>query len=93
MKKKTKKLLSVLIAVIMLLSSVPLQGFIGLDLPLFNFTVQAATTYTSGDYIYIIENGNAIITDVNSKIKGKITVPSTLDGYTVTGIGSNFFRF
>lgn len=49
------------------------------------------TTYTSGDYIYSLKDGNAII----RKYKGtdaNLVIPATLDGHPVTALGSYSFN-
>ena len=53
--------------------------------------VSAASTLKSGYYTYSVTNGEATITDVDQSISGDITIPSSLDGYTVTGIGGYAF--
>ena len=44
-----------------------------------------------GYYTYIVENGEAIIVDVDNSISGDITIPSLLGGYNVSEIGSFAF--
>ena len=59
----------------------------------FAMTITAsAASYTSGYYKYTVSGGNATITDVSSDLDGDVTIPSTLDGYTVTAIGQDSFR-
>ena len=48
--------------------------------------------YTSGYYTYTIKNNRATITDCDTSISGKVTIPSTLDGYMVTAIGNDAFE-
>ena len=50
-----------------------------------------AAEYTSGIYTYTLSGSNATITKCNSTVVGKLTIPATLDGYTVVGIGSSAF--
>jgi uncharacterized repeat protein (TIGR02543 family) len=45
----------------------------------------------SGDYEYSVVNGNATITGYTGA-GGDITLPDTLNGFTVTAIGSNVFK-
>ncbi|MBQ3135864.1 MAG: leucine-rich repeat protein [Clostridia bacterium] len=49
-----------------------------------------ADAASSGDYIYEVVNGEATITGYTGN-GGVVTVPSTLDGYTVTAIGDYAF--
>lgn len=85
MRTKFKKLISVCLAVIMLFSVLTVA-------PL---TADAAETdsesvgdtYTSGDFEYtVLDDGTAEITGYNGS-ETELDIPSTLDGYTVTGIG------
>ena len=71
-----KKLLSVLTVIALLVSVVPMGAF--------SITASAATY---GNYTYLIENGEAYISNVNQNIQGDIIIPSTLGGYPVTSIG------
>ncbi|MDD2647406.1 MAG: leucine-rich repeat protein [Eubacteriales bacterium] len=49
--------------------------------------------YKSGNYTFTLdENGNAEITGWNGKAD-TLTIPSTLDGHTVTAIGDFTFNF
>ena len=75
-----KKLTSVLLAIALLLTCIPLGAV----------SVSAAT---SGGYTYTVSNGKATITDYSnsSSYGGAITIPSTLGGYPVTSIGSYAF--
>lgn len=54
----------------------------------FMFSVSAET---SGDYVYTVSNGEAKITSVDTSISGEVTIPDTLDGYTVTDIDDYAF--
>lgn len=75
-----KKFISVLLAVTMLFSVFAISA--------------SAEEATSGYYTYTVdENGNATITDVDYSISGDITIPSNLDGYPVTAIGSGAFSY
>lgn len=50
-------------------------------------------TYTSGDYEYdFLDDGTIEITDYTGS-DTEIEIPSTIDGYTVTSIGSGAFEF
>jgi hypothetical protein len=44
----------------------------------------------SGDYFYLVVNGAAIINGYRGA-GGNVTIPATLDGFPVTGIGNNAF--
>ncbi len=50
-----------------------------------------ANAEAEGYYTYTIEGGEATITGVDSLISGDVTIPSTLGGYPVTGIGNSAF--
>ena len=71
-----KKLLSLILTIVLLISMVPLGAF--------TLTVSAAS---SDYYTYTVSDGKATITDVDTSISGDITIPDTLGGYTVTSIG------
>ncbi len=75
-----KKLLSTLLAIMLIISVVPLGAF--------SFSASAET---DGYYTYTIENDEATITDVDTSISGDITIPDTLGGYPVTSIGDSAF--
>ena len=62
-------------------------------LSIFSAISVSAADYTEGYYTYSVSNGEATITDVNTSISGNITIPSTLGGYPVTGIGSSAFAY
>lgn len=49
------------------------------------------TALTSGDFIYEIVNGDAVITAYNG-IETEVTVPAEIDGYTVYGVGESAFK-
>ena len=53
-------------------------------------TALKAEGITSGDYEYVVNDGDATITIINYNGAGSevMTVPDTIDGYTVTGIGT-----
>ena len=75
-----KKLLSLFLAVLLIISIVPLG--------VFSIDVSAAK---SGYYTYEVSNGEATITDVDESISGNVTIPSTFGGYPVTSIGNYAF--
>ncbi|MBQ7574173.1 MAG: leucine-rich repeat domain-containing protein [Clostridia bacterium] len=50
-----------------------------------------ALANTDGFYTYSVENGVATITKCDTAIKGDVTIPETLGGYTVTSIGREAF--
>ena len=57
---------------------------------LFAFSASAAT---EGYYTYTVSNDKATITYVDTSISGDVTIPSTLDGYSVVAIGGYAFRW
>lgn len=76
--KQMKKLTSIILSVIMIFS-------------IFTIVPITAKAITSGDYDYnILDDGTAIITHYNGS-DTEVTIPSTIDGYTVTVIGSGSF--
>ena len=75
-----KKILSVIICLALIVAALPLSA------------IQASAA-KSGNYTYTVSNGKATITEVNTAIKGKVTIPSKLGGYKVTGIGDYAFEF
>ena len=52
-----------------------------------------AFAITSGNYEYTVADGNAMITKFNSTTTDAVTIPSTIDGYPVTAIGENAFKY
>ena len=75
-----KKLLSILLVAVLLITAMPLGAF--------EFKASAAT---SGYYTYSVSNGKATITDCSTSISGAVTIPSTLGRYLVTSIGNAAF--
>ena len=71
-----------------LLKSVVWITLLSLTVLLFAMGTSAAN---EGDYYYKVEDGEAIITDCKVSVSGAITLPTTLGGYPVTGIGSSAF--
>jgi hypothetical protein len=84
--KLGRKVLSLLLATLMLLGAVPFSGSGNLFAPTANALIE-------GDYEYEVDGGFATITYVDESISGDITVPSTLGGYTVTVIGEDAFAY
>ncbi|MBR2418060.1 MAG: leucine-rich repeat domain-containing protein, partial [Clostridia bacterium] len=82
-----KKVLCSLLVVVLCLTSAPLGGFVGLELPEWNLRASAIDEYKEGYYTYTVSNGEATITVVDSSISGDVVIPSTLGGYSVTTIG------
>ncbi len=70
-----KKVISLLLAVLMLVSVVPM----------------VASAETEGIYTYTITDEKATITAVDKNISGKVEIPESLGGYPVTAIGSEAF--
>ena len=52
-----------------------------------------ADAATEGYYTYMINNGEATITDCDTAASGAITIPAKLGGYPVTGIGNWAFAW
>ncbi|MCH5316760.1 MAG: leucine-rich repeat protein [Eubacterium sp.] len=79
-RKPNKQFLSIVLAVMILLSSLPFAG-----------VTAFADTYTSGDYVYYLyEDGTVSISQYNGN-ETNLTVPSTIDGHTVRGISDRAF--
>lgn len=79
-----KKTLSIILSVALVLALFSSSGVWAVQLD--------TTTYTEGDYTYSVSNGEATIVAVNTKISGKVIIPSTLGTYPVTNIGKNAFK-
>ena len=80
MKTKTKQILSALLALLMLFGALPA-------------TVFAAGQTNPLDYLtYEIADGEVTITDCDTSISGELTIPETIEGYPVTGIGEWAFE-
>ncbi len=98
--KKTKRIISTILVVLMCLTSAPLNGFMeikwkGFDFPKFDFSeifTTEAKAARDGDYSYEVSFGEATITDVRNSLYGEKTIPSTLGGYPVTKIGEHAFE-
>ena len=73
-----KKLLSLMLAIVMLFSIT-----VSIDI--------SAYALTSGDYECSVKNGTATITKDNG-LESDITIPSDIDGYSVTAIGNYAFK-
>ncbi len=73
-----KKLLSLMLAIVMLFSIT-----VSIDI--------SAYALTSGDYECSVKNGTATITKYNG-LESDITIPSDIDGYSVTAIGNYAFK-
>lgn len=79
-KTKTKQILSALLALLMLFGALPA-------------TVFAAEKTNPLDYLtYEIADGEVTITDCDTSISGELTIPETIEGYPVTGIGEWAFE-
>lgn len=76
-KMKLGKVLSLILAAVMILAAVPM-------------TVGAET---DGYYTYTVTDGKSEITEVDTAITGDVTVPSELGGYPVTSIGDYAFSY
>lgn len=82
--KKSKKIVSLLLSVLMIITALPLTAV--------NSFAEDTNTKTSGDYEYTVsEDGTAEITAYNGN-EENVVIPSVLDGYAVTVIGENGFR-
>ena len=75
-----RKFIATAMIVILVLTCAPL-GLVPEELTLTSSA--AATELKSGLYTYELEDGKAVITDVDQTISGDITIPSKLGGYDV----------
>ena len=73
-----KRLISSVLAIIMILGCMPLTSF-------------AATEYTFGDYTYTVSGSDATIVSYPETATGSVSIPSSLNGYTVKKIGAYAF--
>lgn len=92
-----KRVLSLLLAAIILFGYAPLAGLVGIDLPsitdLLAQKAEAATEYTDGYYTYTVNSGSGetTITNVAVSASGEITVPQYLGGYPVLEVEAMAF--
>ena len=77
---KMKKAISLSVALIILLTTLPLRAF--------NITASAET---SGIYTYTYSGSNATITRCDETASGNITIPGTINNYKVTAIAETAF--
>ena len=75
-----KKSLSLILAMLMVMLSIPM-------------TAVAVDAATDGYYTYTVSNSKATITNVNTSVSGAVVIPDTLGGYPVTSIGSYAFSY
>lgn len=79
MKKQFTKILSVVLAILILCTAIP-------------FTASAADeSFTEGYYTYTVTDDKATITKVDTAINGDIIIPETLGGYPVVGFSVSGF--
>ena len=96
--KTMKKVLSVILIAVMLLTAAPLSGFVGLEWPEIDLGAvfaPKAEAETEGYFTYIIENGQATITGVTLSVVGDLVIPETIGidpDYNVTAIGEGVFE-
>ena len=93
MKTMLKKSLALLLALTMVFGAAPLAGLVGLELPSLNdIFADKAEAATYGVLTYKINDGQVIITDCDKSASGALEIPSSIEGYSVMGIGSEAFR-
>ncbi len=81
--KKIKKIILLLLSILMIITALPLTAVNSF----------AADKITSGDYTYaVLDNGTAKITKYTGSAT-ELTIPSVIDGYSVTSIGNAAFRY
>ncbi len=82
--KKTKKIISLLLTVLLIITALPLTAV---------SSFAADNGITSGKYEYVVlDDGTAEITDYFGSAT-KLTIPSEIDGYKVTSISDGAFRY
>ena len=96
-----KRTLACLLVVVLLLTSAPLAGFVGLEFPRLNFGGwldsvgewfgNRASAETWENLTYEVADGKATITGHDGEISGELVIPETLGGYPVTSIGDYAF--
>lgn len=79
---RKKKLLSLFLIAVMLVTGLPTAGAKAMD-------YDDVEQYTEGNYTYTVENGEAIIINCDKGISGDVVIPSELGGYPVTEIWCN----
>lgn len=89
MKSKTLKILSVFLTVAIVLGTVSMANFAGIELPDIAglFSVKADAAIKSGKFTYTVHNLEATITGVDSSVSGKVEIPLSIDNYSVLSIG------
>ena len=98
MKNTLKRVLALLLTIVMTVGIAPLSGVVGLELPKFglpewfDFSMKAEAE-TQGIYTYTVSNGKTTITKCDASASGNIIIPSTLGGYSVTGIAAFAFEY
>lgn len=82
--KNTRKIISLLLSVLMIITALPLTVV---------SSFAADNGITSGNYQYIVlDDGTAKITKYKGSV-AELTIPSEIDGYSVTSIGNRAFYF
>ncbi|MGN0443109.1 MAG: leucine-rich repeat domain-containing protein, partial [Acutalibacteraceae bacterium] len=81
------------LVIVMALTSVPLSGLVGLELPKFSEVLSMkASAATEGYLEYEVEDGEATIISCDDSISGKLVIPDKLGGYPVTSIDDYAFE-
>ena len=101
MKNILKRTLATFLVVLMVLTAAPLQGFVGMewdwlkidlpDIKVENPFAMKAEAAIPATYYYYLVNGKAKITNVKTSYYGCLSVPTSVNGYTVTQIGYGAF--
>ena len=79
--KNTRKIISLLLSLLMIITSVPLMAVNSF----------ATDFFTSGDYQYtVLDDGTAKITCYTGSAT-ELSIPSEIDGYSVASIGGYVF--
>ena len=87
-----KSLLALTLALIMVLGVAPLNELAGVDFASLFVPKAEAAGKTYGIYTYEVSSDNKVtITDCKESAKGAITIPSEIDGKSVTSIGAFAF--
>ena len=87
-----KSLLALTLALIMVLGVAPISELAGVDWASLFAPKAEAAEKTYGIYTYEVSSDNKVtITDCDKSAKGAITIPSKIDGKSVTSIGPSAF--
>lgn len=95
--KTTKKILCVILIVVMCLTSAPMSGFVGLELPEWGWKASADygidMKYWYGYYFTFNEDGETVTLRGCTVTSSELKIPTYISTYKVTGINTDDFYF